>query len=146
MNGGSGDRSDTCRRLEYSQKLRYCDIEYHKMQRRRQGGCITRHRGWGVVRFRQQVFVDGQGETVIRNRRLVPVDAQHKTKASVRNLAAEILEPLNRSVISPSRVMTVGDFVEGVYLPFAEQQKRPSTYRGYKQIWCDYLKCTSAAA
>jgi integrase len=116
------------------------------MQRRRQGGCITRHRGWWVVRFRQQVFVDGQVKTVTRNRRLAQVDAKHKTKASVRSLAAEILEPLNRSVVSPSRVMTVGDFVEGVYLPFVEQQKRPSTYRGYNQIWNDYGKGACASA
>ena len=71
------------------------------MQRRRQGGCITRHRGWWVVRYRQQVFVDGKVKTVIRNRRLAPVDAKHKTKASVRSLAAEILAPLNRTSVSP---------------------------------------------
>jgi integrase len=92
------------------------------------------------------VFVDGKVKTVIRNRRLAPVDAKHKTKASVRHLAAEVLEPLNRTSVSPLRVMTLGDFVEGVYLPFAEQQKRPSTYRGYKQIWYDYLKGASASA
>jgi len=92
------------------------------------------------------VFIDGKVKTVIRNRRLALVDAKHKTKASVRSLAAEILEPLNRTAVSPLRVMTIGDFVEGVYLPFAEQQKRPSTYRGYKQIWEDYLKGTSASA
>jgi len=116
------------------------------MPRRRQTGCITRHREWWVVRYRQQVCVEGNVKTVIRNRRLAPVDAKHKTKASVRDLAAEILEPLNRTAISPLRVMTVGEFVEGVYLPFAEQQKRPSTYRGYKQIWYDYLKGDSASA
>jgi integrase len=98
------------------------------------------------VRYRQRVSVDGKVKTVIRNRRLTQVDAKHKSKASVRSLAAEILEPLNRSVVSPSRAMTVGDFVEGVYLPFAEQQKRPSTYRGYKQIWNDYVKTPCASA
>lgn len=116
------------------------------MQQRRQNGCITKHHGWWVVRYRQQVFVDRKVKTVIRNRRLAPVDAKHKTKASVRSLAAEILVPLNRTSVSPLRVMTLGDFVENVYLRFAEQQKRPSTYRGYKQIWDDYLKdhCASA--
>ena len=116
------------------------------MKQRRQNGCITRHRDFHVLRFRQQVFVDGKVKTVMRSVRLAPVDAKHKTKASVRSLAAEILAPLNRTCVSPLRVMTVGDFVESVYLPFAEQQKRPSTYRGYKQIWDDYLKDTSASA
>jgi integrase len=91
------------------------------------------------------VFADGKVKTVIRNRRLAPVDAKHKTKASVRSLAAEILEPLNRTVVSPSRVMTVGDFVEGVYLGFVSLQKRASTCRGYKQVWNDYLKARCAS-
>jgi integrase len=34
----------------------------------------------------------------------------------------------------------MGDFVERVYLPFVKQQKRPSTNRGYNQIWNQYLK------
>jgi integrase len=116
------------------------------VQQRRQNGCITRRGGWWVLRYRQQVFVNGKVKTVMRSVRLAPVDAKHKTKASVRALAAEILAPLNRTSVSPLRVMTVGDFVEDVYLPFAEQQKRQSTYRGYEQIWDDYLKGTSASA
>ena len=34
----------------------------------------------------------------------------------------------------------LSDFVDRVYLPFGKQQKRPSTYRGYAQMWSNYLK------
>jgi len=34
----------------------------------------------------------------------------------------------------------VGDFVDRIYLSYAKQQKRPSTARGYRQIWEKYLK------
>jgi integrase len=37
-------------------------------------------------------------------------------------------------------VTSVGDFVERLCLPFANQQKRPSTYKGYYQMWHEYLK------
>ena len=70
----------------------------------------------------------------------MPVDAEHKTKASVRDLAKRELEPLNRNLTEPLGVTKLSDFVDRVYLPFAKQQKRPSTYRGYRQMWLDYLE------
>jgi integrase len=109
------------------------------MKRAQQNGSITRHRGWWVVRYREQVGVGGKIKTLRRARRLARVDAQHKTKASVRHLAEKQLEPLQRGRISPLSVTTVGDFVDRVYLPYVKQQKRPSTYRGYSQIWNEYL-------
>ena len=73
-------------------------------------------------------------------KRLALVDADHKTKASVRDLAKRELEPLNRNLAEPLNITKLGDFVDRVYLPFTKQQKRPSTYRGYSQMWSDYLK------
>lgn len=110
------------------------------MRRAKQSGYIMRHRGWWVLRYRERVGVGGKIETVQRAKRLVPVDAEHKTKASVRDLANRELEPLNRNSAEPLNVTKLGDFVDRVYLPFVEQQKRPSTYRGYSQVWSDYLK------
>jgi integrase len=86
------------------------------------------------------VGVGGKIETVQRAKRLAPVDAQHKTKASVRELANRELDPLNRNSAEPMGVTKLCDFVDRVYLPFVKQQKRPSTYRGYKQMWSIYLK------
>jgi hypothetical protein len=74
-----------------------------------------------------------------RLRWFVHFDAEHKTKASVRDLAKRELEPLNRNVAEPLSITKLSDFVDRVYLPFAKQQKRPSTYRGYSQV-SDYLK------
>jgi hypothetical protein len=85
-------------------------------------------------------WVWGKLKTIQRAKRLVPVDAEHKTKASVRDLAKRELEPLNRNVAEPLSIRKLSDFVDRVYLPFAKQQKRPSTYRGYSQVWSDYLK------
>jgi hypothetical protein len=110
------------------------------MRRVKQSGYIMRHRGWWVLRYRERVGIGGKIETVQRAKRLVPVDAQHKTKASVRDLAQQELEPLNRHLAEPLRLTNLGDFVDRVYLPFVKQQKRPSTYRGYSLMWADYLK------
>jgi integrase len=74
------------------------------------------------------------------------VDAEHKTKASVRDLAERELEHVNRKVAEPLSITKLGDFVDRVYLPFAKQQKRPSTYRGYAKVWGHYLKAPCAGA
>ena len=110
------------------------------MRKTNQVGYVMRHRGWWVLRYRERVGVGGKVKTVQRAKRLVPVDAEHKTKASVRDLAKRELEPLNRNLAEPLSVTKLGDFVDRVYLPFAKQQKRPSTHRGYAQLWANYLK------
>src|ERR1700721_1614124 len=94
-----------------------------------------RHRGWWVLRYRERVGVGGKIETVQRAKRLVPVDAEHKTRASVRDLAERELEPLNRNVAEPLSITKLNDFVDRIYLPFAKKQKRPPTYRENTKGW-----------
>src|SRR5215467_10570117 len=110
------------------------------MRRTNQSGYIMRHRGWWVLRYRERTGVGGAVKVVHRAKRLAPVDSTHKTKASVRDLAVEQLEPLNRDAQKPLSVTKLGDFIERIYLPFANQQKRPSTSRGYSQMWSNYLR------
>ena len=110
------------------------------MRRAKQSGYIMRHRGWWVLRYRERVGVGGEIKTVQRAKRLAAVDTQHKTRASVRDLAQRELDPLNRNSTEPLSITKLCDFVDRVYLPFAKQQKRPSTHRGYSQMWSEYLK------
>jgi integrase len=110
------------------------------MKKSNQNGSITRHHGWWVLRYREPVGEGGVIQTLLKARRLAPVDAEHKTKASVRCLADEVLEPLRGRKVSPLFVTTLGDFVDREYLPYVKQQKRPSTYRAYVQMWNAYLK------
>ncbi len=117
-----------------------------KSRKTNQSGYIMRHRGWWVLRYRERVGVGGEMKTVQRARRLAPIDATHKTRASVRQLAQDALEPLNKNAASPLTVTTLGDFCERVYLPFVQEHKRPSTQRGYKQMWNEYLKSRCAAS
>jgi integrase len=116
------------------------------MKKSQQNGSITRHHGWWVLRYREPVGEGGVVQTLLKARRLAPVDAEHKTKASVRRLADEVLEPIQHRNVSPLFVTTLGDFVDRLYLPWVKQQKRPSTYRAYSQMWDAYLKdeCGSA--
>ncbi len=46
---------------------------------------------------------------------------------------------------TPDRVLTISDFVESVYFPHIRQHKRPSTLKGYRDIWDNHVKarCTT---
>jgi integrase len=109
------------------------------MKRRMIKGTITRHRGFWCLRYRERIRKGDTIETVQRSRRLAPVDATHKTRRSVEALANKILEPLNKA---PALYVAIrlGDFVERAFFPHVEAKRRPSTVRGYRQMWERYLK------
>jgi integrase len=60
--------------------------------------------------------------------------------ADIKDAAREHMATVNGGKIPAERVTTVGEFVEGVYLPWVEAHKRPSTMRGYRDIWEDHLE------
>ena len=53
---------------------------------------------------------------------------------------------VNGGTIPAERIVTIGDFVERVYLPWIGEHKRPSTAKGYRDIWEDHLKPLAAQA
>ena len=58
---------------------------------------------------------------------------QHR--AAARSVHAED----QRGSCYPGSSMTLSEFVETVYLPWAEAERRASTYKGYKEIWENHL-------
>jgi hypothetical protein len=66
--------------------------------------------------------------------------------ADVRDAAAAHLATINRGAIPAECVTTIGQFVEGVYLEWVREQKRPSTSRSYSDIWKIHLKPLCADA
>jgi hypothetical protein len=47
---------------------------------------------------------------------------------------------INGGKIPAERITTIGDFLNGVYLRWIDEHKRPSTAKGYRDIWEDHLK------
>jgi integrase len=56
------------------------------------------------------------------------------------------MSTVNGTKIPAERITTLGDFVESVYLPWIKEHKRPSTAKGYRDIWQDHLEPLSAGA
>jgi integrase len=60
--------------------------------------------------------------------------------ADVVTEAERHMATVNSGTIPADRIVTIGDFVEQVYLPWVKEHKRPSTAKGYRDIWEDHLK------
>jgi integrase len=91
-----------------------------------QKGRIEKRHGAWHLRYR----VDGRQVT----RKLAPFNDRFRTERSVRPLADEILAPLNdgRQVNGP---MTLQQYAETVYFPSIKAKKKPSTYKGYVNLY-----------
>jgi len=107
--------------------------------KRQQKGCIYRVGGAWYARYREDVLQDGRIVRKLRCKRLAEVNERYRTKADVRPLLADTLQPLN-SMADIRANMQLGTFVETAYLPYAEGQTHASTYQGYKNKWKNYLK------
>ena len=94
------------------------------------GQIFQRHGSWHL-RYR------ANGKQV--SQRLAPFNDQFRTIKSVRPLADQILEPLNdgRQVNGP---MTLQAYIECIYFPSAEKKLKPSTFKGYFNLYSKQIK------
>jgi integrase len=112
-----------------------------KRARQKQAGCVFRKGTFWYVRYREPVVLeDGTVRQVHRSRKLTKATGSYQTKRAAEGLAEKTLRPLNDGVLVAESTMTLNRFMETVYLPYAERQKRRSTFIGYRNMWKRYIK------
>jgi Phage integrase, N-terminal SAM-like domain len=96
------------------------------------------------VRYYLTEIVDAKPKRVQRSHRLCSKDNKYhsRTCKPVRQKCEEFMRGINEQ--TPGRAnerdITVADFWEKTYLPFAKENLRTSTVYGYEQIWNQHLK------
>jgi len=95
-----------------------------------QKGHIFRRHGAWHLRYR----ANGKQISV----KLTDYSDQYRTLTSVRPLAERHLQPVNQGLASDPQ--TVQQFIDLVYLPHAEMHKRPSTVKGYRNLYKRYIQ------
>jgi len=111
------------------------------MRTRKQEGQIIRIGDRWYVRYWQKRNNGGNIERKRVTHELGPVTTRGKQPpADIKDLAERHMSTINNGSILAGRIVTLLDFVERVYLPWVEQFKRPSTYKGYKDVWDVHLK------
>jgi hypothetical protein len=97
-----------------------------------QRGTIINHNGaWTLVYYDTQ-FRDGKKTRVRVWKKLARISKEYPTEASVRQLADDVLVPLNRRQLQPESSMPLHEFIELRYFPGIEKELRPSTVHNYR--------------
>lgn len=126
-------------------KRRLKGKENWRRRKRQQSGSIFKARGSWYVRYFEDRVIDGQ----LRHNRIAKQiePGHHSWKTSTpddRRRGAGDRRRCNRHQRDPHRVPNIGEFVMRVYFPHIEQFKRPSTLRGYRDIWENPVKARCA--
>jgi len=112
-----------------------------KRARQHQAGYGFQRGEFWYVRYRERVVLEnGAVQRVHRCRRLTKAIGPYRTKRAAEQLAEKTLRPLNDGAVVAESTMSLNRFIETAYFPYAEQQKRRSTYLGYRNIWKRYVK------
>jgi integrase len=99
----------------------------------KRGPYIFKRSGSWVMRYRETVNDAGTLKTVQRAK---PLCSAALSKSEARSLAKAEMEKLEAGrPAKPELIVTLGDFVTRVYLPFVEANKRMSTVGAYKDAW-----------
>jgi integrase len=118
-----------------------------KRSRRHQKGYVFRKgNSWYLRYYDYEIQTDGTIKLVSKCRKLVTYGGDYRSKKAAQVLADEFLAPINNGTLTPHSTMKLAQFVDSIYLPFVKAHKRPSTYRGYLNMWTRYLEPRSALA
>lgn len=108
---------------------------------RHQEGYLYRKGSLWLLRYYDSEFAaDGSVRRVQKTKKLAALGQDCPNKTAARDLAREFLESINLARNTPESAMTLIRFTEDRYLPFVEEHKRISTFRGYRNMWRRYLR------
>lgn len=115
-------------------------------RKRQQDGYIFKARGIWYVRYFDTRVINGEvrrvriAKPIAKARDTIDGVLRTITKAKARELAGPTLAKINQPDKTPETAVSLIDFVERLYIPRMEQQKRPSTVKGYRDIWNIHVK------
>ena len=108
---------------------------------RKQSGQIIRIGDRWYSRYWERRNIHGTIQRKRVTHYLGPVTTRGKRPpADIKTEAERHMATVNSGTVPAERIVTIDDFVERVYLPWTEEHKRPSTAKGYRDIWEDHLK------
>jgi integrase len=104
-----------------------------------QNGFIFKKSGAWFLKYRDTVIVDGQLQRRQQCKRLADVSDQYRKEKDLRGLRDDVLAPINSGKLKPESTLTVAEFAEEHWLPWARENCKPSTVAGYETLWKTYL-------
>lgn len=106
---------------------------------RRQNGHIYKENGVWLGKWREYAIVDGRKVSKQCARKLADYSDRYRCESDVRPILDDILRPINARTSTPESTLTVAQYGEEYWLPWTEENCKPSTVNGYKRFWEAYL-------
>ena len=100
-----------------------------------QKGQIYRVGNCWLLRFREPVLVNGKVVMRQRAKKIATYGRKYRTVESVRAKANLELAPINAKTARADSIETLTTFLEHVYLPACAAELKPSTCKGYKDMF-----------
>ena len=100
-----------------------------------QKGQIYRVGNCWLLRYREPVLEKGAVVMRQRAKKIATYCREYRTAESVRPLADLILTPINAKIARPDSVESLATFLEHVYLPACADELKPSTVKGYRDMF-----------
>lgn len=117
------------------------------MQRRQriQRGYVFRKGNAWYGRWRQETIVkDADGNSHVERRqhceKLCEYSDRYRTEGDAQTLLDDKLKPINERQQKPDSTLSVCDYSESHFLPYADRELRPATAHGYRALWRIYLR------
>ena len=109
---------------------------------KKQAGYVYPRNDWWNIRYRDNILENNVMVRKQQNQRLEPVKPEHqRLKRPPREVQGRAEKWLRENVTErkPTTLATIGGFVDSIYFPYVQQYKRPSTFKGYRDMWKQYL-------
>ena len=104
-----------------------------------QDGYVFKKRGSWFLRYRDNFIVNGEVVRKQTCKRLTAVCERYRTRKDMQPLVDEILSPVNSGKAKPESTLTITEFAEDHWLPWAKENCKPATVAGYETLWRTYL-------
>jgi len=104
-----------------------------------QDGYVFKKRGSWFLRYRDNFLINGVLVRKQTCKRLTSVSDHYRTRKDVQGLIEEILSPINSGTVKPESTLSIAEFAENHWLPWARENCKPSTVAGYEALWKTYL-------
>jgi hypothetical protein len=104
------------------------------------GSIILRSGRWYVTYWEQR-SINGIVERKRVTHPLGPKTTRGKhPPADIKDVAKKHMDTIKNCRIPAEHITTIGGFVDNVYFPHVTKHKRPSTVKGYSDIWERHIK------
>src|SRR5436305_11723837 len=109
-----------------------------KPVRYQKGQLYTDHGAW-FLRYREYVRQDNGSFKLQRKTKRLGSVGEFPTKSDIEPLRTAHVQKINAGRSSADSNMTLSDFVENIYLPWVQTERRASTHKGYQEIWENHI-------